>query len=266
MKTNYNRVKGGALLSLRRVVATKLAIVVCCCVAITISYSTIASGETQKEDKPKKPKFGSVARISYNGTTDGESSASLSYFGIFPSKIFIAASLEYFTEIDSDELFEFENSNLEINVGRPMSPKSRLGRSFGWVARFTSTRDTVDTYDVTSIGLQWNINESLFDQQKLPWKTFLQVFVKDDDRIGTVDLYNWFQINLFSGHLLLRATNAYYIIPHEENAIRATQDIIFPVKKGVDLYLRHFYQNRSIDLVRSKGSQFLLGIRFSLYL
>jgi len=206
-------------------------------------------------------RYGTVTRINYRYAVNGESGIALGHFHLFPNSMLIAATVEFFTRKRSGEPFEFSTFAAEVNLGRPFAPSTPWGKTFGWVARFQSTPGA---YFVVSGGLQWDISRTPGLTLPLQWKSFIQVLAKSRDDAGTVDIFNWYEFVLIDKRLILRGTNAWFLIPGGKDAVRLTQDLVFPVHNRFDLYLRHFFQNNdSIDQTRSDGSQFAVGLRYT---
>lgn len=219
---------------------------------------------TESSVPPKKP-FGSVARLHYKYALHGENELTLSAFHLFLNSFFVLGVADFIEKIDDSDFSKFANANYSIYLGRSFSEKSSWGKAFCWVARYQPFRK--ETPDILSAGLQWTLSETpgmVRENSSIPWKSFIQLYVKESRGVGSFDIFHWYQFNLKKNIFYIRGNNAYYIIPHKRDGIQAVQDLIFPANDHIELYLRHFYQNiQEIDIFHSTGSQFLLGIRFS---
>jgi hypothetical protein len=217
-------------------------------------------------EEAKQPTYGSVSRLQYRLSFNGESSLGQGMFRLLPYGFWFTEAIDVYTPVGDNRFTNFETLYVESNLGRPFSTLSKVswGRSFGWVARFQKL-SSLDT--IWSIGAQWTITDTPGMPNRIggiPWKTFIQVFSKNrDNKAGRFDIYHWLEIPFMPGSLIFRMTNSYYMIKDRKNYFSTLEDLIFPTSGPFDIYLRHSYQNIDHFFNRSKGSQYALGVRYS---
>ncbi len=253
------------------------------CVIFEVVYiifgSTLCLATQRSETKSK---YGSVSRIQYRKSLDGESSMSIGGFKLLPRSFFVVMLVEFFTPKGFDHFADFSEFSFEANLGRPLVPTKTWGEVFGWVLRAQMFEDTDMLW---SVGLQWNIHKtpglSDVDSTK-QFKSFIQFFaqteIKSEEvktafwnaRLGNdkyaathFDIFHWYQFPLFSSSLAIRGTNAIYFFRNRKELYRFTQELIIPTPiERLDAIVGHFYQNEA-RFSRTKGSQFTLGFRYS---
>jgi hypothetical protein len=205
--------------------------------------------------------FKSVSRLQYRMSLNGESGFSQGTFLILPHGFTLAELVELLTTPHDDSKVNFNDFDLEIKLARYFQPSTDWGKAFGWVARVQSVSGVPMT---AAGGLQWNITDTPGIKEstnEVPWKSLLQVFVKNRDRFGLVDIYHWYQFPLAPKNALyLRGANVAYL--DDSTFFSLMQDVIYPINSKVELFARHSYQNKEMFGHRN-GSQFGVGVRMA---
>jgi hypothetical protein len=238
--------------------------------ALLVAYSNIAWSDETKDtticENPKPSKFSSVTRLSYRYSVNGgENAVTQGAFILLPQYFNLAELMELSTGIGKSSATDFKNFEFGIKLARYLAPYESWGKSLSWVIRYQSA---TGLSDITSVGLQWNISETRWivpEPGSAHWKSFLQVFRKDNGPLGTIDVFNWYQFAILEGNsLYIRGTNEYFFLPDNREYISVMQDIIMPLNEKMELFARHSYQNIDGFVNHSAGSRISLGIRVGL--
>jgi len=234
------------------------------------SGQTQTKAQTQttkpKETHQKNRNFGSLARIIYGYSPDGESYAGFGVFQLLPERFFVSFSTEFLSGQRSGNALGLKHNDTNITAGRSLG-------SNGWLAALSPViryQHSSGAKDELAAGMQWEISRTPGVDQHLlpiPWKMFIQGFVEQDrNNLGNVNFYNWEEFRFLRGRLNVRLTNSYYIVPRGGDAYQTTQDVIVPLGSGFEALVGHFYQNKPIDAARSTGSQVIFRLRYSINL
>ncbi len=226
------------------------------------------AGQTSKpkDTRQRNRNFGSLARIIYGYSPDGESYAGFGVFQLLPERFFVSFSTEFLSGQRSGNALGLKHNDTNITAGRSLGNDGWLG-ALSPVIRY---QHSSEARDELAAGMQWEISRTPGVDQHLlpiPWKMFLQGFVEPDrNNLGTVNFYNWEEFRFLRGRLNVRLTNSYYIVPRGGDAYQTTQDVIVPLGSGFEALVGHFYQNKPIDAARSTGSQVIFRLRYSINL
>jgi hypothetical protein len=218
------------------------------------------------DDRSARDPFSSVMRLHYRAAVvAGESSLALGSFNAFGNGLFVAASAQTFSSVTTSprlaDRVPFTSWEAALNIGRAFAPSDPIGKVAGWVVR---AGWMTGQHAIGSGGLQWNIsNTPGVANAPFRWKSFVQVFAKANaGDLGVVDLYHWYQLPLPGTTAFLRGSNAFYVPGRGPGPVVLVQDLIFPAYRSIEIYAEHYYQNVAA-FNRSRGSQFLLGVRLS---
>jgi hypothetical protein len=222
--------------------------------AITGSKKTDSADNKQTNNAVSK-KYFNINRLQYrhsfkNGDNIFSQTSNIEFFNNF----FL---FEHFEYVDNGYYF------LEIYTGKPFSNDYIWGKSFGWVARTEAAKGLKTIY---SLGAIWYISDTpAIDEllKKIKLKSFLEVFfIKSNNDHGPVDLFHHYTFPITES-LYLRGYNRVFFDTEQGTLFYAVQDIIYPLTKYIDVYLRHDYQNEDGFQNRTKGSDFSVGARYN---
>lgn len=190
-----------------------------------------------------------------NETIDREQDLQATLFSPLP--------YDFFLFLNGEAIFSnsnFHSVNGELNISRPFAPEHEQLNSLGWISRLLVESDMESEL---GLGLQWQIHKTpgiSWLTNKLKIKTFLQVFpLKTTDARGAVDLYFYYEFPLPGKFAYTRGfTRQYFHSNTDRDYQMIAQDIIIPIDKSWDLYLRYSHYN---DL---RNSGVAVGIRYLL--
>ena len=250
--------------------AARYELAVAAVIALSIAAAACAQDTSQttkpKDTRQRNRNFGSLARIIYGYSPDGESYAGFGVFQLLPERFFVSFSTEFLAGQRSGNALGLKHNDTNITAGRSLGSTGWLG-ALSPVIRYQHSSGAKDEL---AAGMQWEISRTPgVDQHILPipWKMFIQGFVEQDrNNLGNVNFYNWEEFRFLRGRLNVRLTNSYYIVPRGGDAYQTTQDVIVPLGAGFEALVGHFYQNKPIDAARSTGSQVIFRLRYSVNL
>lgn len=208
-----------------------------------------------------REKFFNISRLQARVTPDGRWSFFQGTFVRFPCELFIAESMEFTKKFQGDPDIFYS----EINVGGPLAFNPANPKLFGWVTRIQISNLMIPQY---SLGLQYNFSDHAFLdnlRKRLKLTMFVQAFpVKSKHTLGDVDILHYFSISVYKS-LYVRGTNRFFFYyGKEKNYVQSFQNLILPLHRTVDLFVRHSYQNRNDLQFGQKGSEFSMGVRFNI--
>lgn len=233
---------------------------------ITFLFIFIHMLFSEESKGENKECFGSVNRLQYIGALNKDEKVfTQGSFIILPKGFSLAESIELNTDVNNPNN-NFDKFYLTLSISRYFSTDSALGKTFSWVFR---VQDSSEINSILAEGLQWNISETQIfkkNTSKILWKSLLQVFIKNDNQLGRIDIFHWYQFPILANsRLYIRGTNTCYFTSDGKNCYAFMQDLIFPILNltKIEIFLRYFYQNKENFLGRNEGSEISLGFRFS---
>ncbi|HEY6556366.1 MAG TPA: hypothetical protein VI072_03800 [Polyangiaceae bacterium] len=206
--------------------------------------------------------FSSVVRLHAGYGIASESWLTLGTLALLPARFFIAAAGMLGAQDGEANSVELDRRAFSATLGYGLAQEGWLS-SLAGVVRYQVATDMPSNIGG---GIQWEISRLpglSSNKARFPWKTFVQIFCKNDVGAGNVDAYQWLEVHVIKERLQTRFTNALYLIPGAMDGYRGTQDVIVTVWGPVDVFGQHHYQNVPIDTTRSTGSRFSVGGRVS---
>jgi hypothetical protein len=229
-------------------------------VAVLI-YPRMTFASQNNENTPsetKKRKAICNLRIQYrrqinNDTIADENDIQATFFTGLPHSLFLFMNAE---AIYSGT--DYHSGNSELNLSRPLFPYYKPLSCLEWTSRI---QIETDMKNELALGLQWQIHKTPGLSRwarKYKTKVFVQVFpIKSTNERGEVDAYLYYAFPLPGGVASTRGFARQYFSSEDSRDYKMiAQDLIFPITKSWDLYLRYAYYDR----IRNSG--YGVGIRY----
>ena len=228
--------------------------------ALALVYPNMAFA-TPKDENPtpenKKRKTNYNLRTQYrrqisDDTIADENDLQATFFTGLPNRFFLFVNAEaIFSGTD------YHSLNSELNISRPLLPNYKPLSCLGWTSRFQVESNMENEL---ALGLQWHIHKTpglARWAKKYKTKVFMQVFpIKSTTERGEVDAYLYYAFPLPGGFAHTRGfARQYFSSDDSRDYFMIAQDLIFPLTKSWDFYLRYAYYDRD----RNNGLGF--GIR-----
>jgi len=210
------------------------------------------------EDNLPKKKTHNI-RLQYRRHIDGnkirsESNYQITYFSFIPYQLFIFFDTEVIFQDTS-----FHSIISEINISRPLFPQYEYLRYIDWTVRL---QIETSKKPIMSLGSQWHITKipAITDlAKKYKLKVFLQIYpFKSQVEQGTTDLYLYYSFPLRKDFVYTRGFYRYFFRNHRNDYKIWVQDIIFPLYKGWDIYIRYSYYEQERNKGVGAGVRYLI--------
>ncbi len=118
--------------------------------------TTTTNSNKPKDTRQRNRGFGSLARIIYGYSPDGESFAGFGVFQLLPERFFVSLSTEFLTGQRSGTAFAFKHNDTTLTGGRALGTTGWLG-ALSPVARYQHSSDAADE---VAAGMQWEISRT----------------------------------------------------------------------------------------------------------
>lgn len=196
-----------------------------------------------------------ISRLQVRATDDGTLGFTQSTFYRFTNGMYLAEAYDYREGDEGDPDFK----NLAVNVGGPLTQD----QVWEGVVRAQYATQADDVY---SVGIQANLTrlDALkYAKERFKLTTFVQLFtLRSNDSQGDWDVLWYYSFPLYK-KLYLRGVTSFIKFDDEKDYVRSYQDIIYPLRPDLDVYVRADYQNRDDVQFGKIGTQYALGVRYN---
>ena len=167
---------------------------------------------------------------------------------------------------EHDEINGDDNSRFEFYLGTSMAregeltPYSVLARGQKWTG--------FDPVYAGGIALNFNrfsVLDGFLSSHGI--RSFIQFFLKSEGaQLGKAEILHYYQVNeLFGTDLYVRGYNIYHIRDdaYGGNILQSFADLIYPMHKHWDIYLRWYQVDTDSPQLGNKGQNISLGFRYN---